>query len=292
MEELITKNKETNKIKAYIMLIITAFGWALSTIIIKIYVEAIPPFHLLTSRFVIATLFIFLTNPRKIKSISKKDIKVGSLTGVFLFAAYACGITALKYTTASKSGFLVALSVLFVPIVETIIRKKLPSKWIVISVLISLVGLRLISGINGTGFNIGDLIAIGCAASYTVYILLIDRLGNNIDDFILTITQLTAVSIVGFICAVIFEGINIECIKSGLIPILVMAILGTALSTLLQIKAQKIASPESVGIILLGEPLFTLIMAYFILNETIIFVGMVGAVLLLFSLVMAIVKKL
>ncbi|MEK6264169.1 MAG: DMT family transporter [Clostridium sp.] len=196
----------------------------------------------------------------------------------------------MKFTNASKSGFLVALPVLFIPIIETVIRKKTPSKYTVISVILSLVGLRLISGLNGSGFNIGDGLALGVAITYTLYIILLDRFGNDRDAFVLTFVQLSVVTIASSIGA-FFEGFSLSQLYPHFVPILFIGIFSTGISLLLQTKAQKVASSESVGIILLGEPLFTLLMAYFILQEKILLGGLIGAILLLISLSTAIIKK-
>jgi drug/metabolite transporter (DMT)-like permease len=291
MEEITIKTENTKKLKAYFYLFFSAFAWALANILVKIYVDAIPPFHLMLGRFFLASIFIFLTKPKKVLDIKKDDVKIGSILGFAIFLSYASSIIALKYTSASKASFLVALSVLFIPIVESFLKKKLPGKWTAISVIFSIIGLKLISGMNGTGFNIGDLIAISCSAFYTVYILILDRFGNDKDDFIITLVQLIAVSVISLISVLLFEGFNIKYIKAGLLPIFIIGIFSTALSTLLQAKALKYASSESAGIILLGEPLFTLIMAYFILQETILFSGLMGSILILSSLVIAVVKK-
>ncbi len=281
----------SSKSKAYVQLIITAFGWALNTILIKIYVVNIPTFHLLLGRFFVGSLFILLYNPKRFVAVQKEDIKSGSLLGILLFATYSLAISSLIYTSASKSGFLISLPVLFVPIVETALRKIWPSKWTAISVICSIIGLRLIGGINGSGFNLGDLLAVLGAIVYTVYILALDRLGKDKDDLILTEVQIIVVTIVSAFAALFFEGLNFRVILTNILVMLVMGIMGTGITTLFQAKAQKVVSPESVGILLLAEPLFTLIMAYFILHETILISGLLGSALLLFSLVVAVIKK-
>ena len=291
MMELDSKALELNKTKAYIELLITAFNWALSAILLKMYIDSVSPYYLLMGRFVVGSIFIFAMKPNAVKSINRENLRVGIPLGLLVFGAYTFGVVCLKYTTASKSGFLVALSVLFVPIFESIIKKKMPSKWTSISVFISLAGLRLISGMNGTGFNIGDGMAILSALIYTFYILLMDRYGKDIDDMVLTLIQLGVVSLCFIIVVALFEGFNLEYIKIAWKPILVIGILCTGISTLCQTRAQKVISTESVGILLLGEPLFTLIMAFFILKETILVSGLIGGVLILTSLVLAILKK-
>lgn len=291
MEQIVVKTQNTEKMKAYFYLLFSAIAWALANILAKKYIDAIPPFHLMLGRFLLAAIFIFLTKPKKVLDIKKADVKVGSILGFVIFLSYVSSIIALKYTSASKASFLFALSVLFIPMVESVLRTKLPGKWTIISVVFSIIGLKLISGINGTGFNIGDLIAIACSVCYTVYILILDRFASDKDEFIMTLVQLVAVSIVSLISLFLFEGFNFQYIKDGLVPIVVIGIFSTGLSTFLQTKALKHASSESAGIILLGEPLFTLIMAYFILHETIVFSGLMGSTLILGSLIIAVVKK-
>ncbi|MBK5240342.1 DMT family transporter [Clostridium sp.] len=290
MKEIIIRNRISKKTIAHLQLLFVALGWATSTILIKLYITELPAFHFMMARFFLATAFILMTSFDKVKKIQMEDIKIGSFLGILTFIAYSLSVICLKYTTASKSGFLVALPVLFIPIIETAIRKKTPSKYTVISVILSLVGLRLISGLNGSGFNIGDGLALGVAITYTLYIILLDRFGNDRDAFVLTFVQLSVVTIASSIGAY-FEGFNLPQLYPNFVPILFIGIFSTGISLLLQTKAQKVASSESVGIILLGEPLFTLLMAYFILQEKILLGGLIGAILLLLSLIIAIIKK-
>lgn len=295
METVVVSRPETKNNKAiyiaYAQMLLTAFSWAFSTILIKLYIGAVPALHLLTGRALIALIVLLLVFPKRIAAVNKEEIKTGLLLGVIIFVAYFLGIVCLKYTSASKAGFLIALPVLFIPIIQTIARRKLPSKWIVLSVALSLVGLKLISGMNGSNFNRGDLLAIGCALFYSVYILYLDKYGKGKDDYRLTVLQLAAIAGTGLLTALLFEGIHLSYFKAGLLPIIIIGIFGTGLPTLFQTRAQKIASPESIGILQLGEPLFTLIMAYLIIHETILFSGLVGSAFILFSLVLVIIKK-
>lgn len=290
---IITRSKELNQAKtvAYILLILTAFGWSLSTILCKVCIGTVSTAHILMVRAVVASFVIFLAAPRKIINVDKDHLKSGLILGVLIFCAYFLGVICLKYTTASKAGFLMAFNVLLVPTAEAIIKKRLPSKWIVISVVISLVGLQFISGINGTGFNFGDFLAFLCAVFYTVYTIALDRLGRNKDNLTLSFMQMAVLGICALIVVLLFEGINLTGIRISLLPLLVMGVFGMAMPTFFQTKAQKVASTESVGIILLGDPLFTLILAYLFLHETILPSGLLGGGLILLSCVIAIIKK-
>jgi drug/metabolite transporter (DMT)-like permease len=182
------------------------------------------------------------------------------------------------------------MSVLFVPIVTAILRRRLPNKWIVMSVLISIVGLYLVAGINGDAFNKGDVLALFCAGAYTVYIMLLDKYAKDIDEAQLVLIQLGVVTLISFLAMMVFEGFKLGLIIDHFWPLLVTGVLGTAITNFAQTRAQQDASPESVGLILLGEPLFTLLLAVVILNETIMFKGMIGVVLLLSAMVITVLK--
>lgn len=283
--------KLTLKTKADLLLFITASGWALSTILIKLYIDSIPIFHLMLGRYLIGFLIVILFQGKNLKNTTASELKSGSLLGIITFIAFTLAIMSLSYTSASKSGFLVAMSVLFVPVVTTVMNRKIPNKWTIFSVLMSLVGLYFISGMNGGTFNIGDVLALLCAASYTVYILLLDKHAKHIEESKLVMLQLAVVSVISLVFVVFFEGLNVQVFIDGFIPIFVIAVFGTAITNYAQTKAQKHASPESVGLILLGEPLFTLVMAALILKEAILLKGLFGAVIILIALVITVVKK-
>ncbi len=276
--------------KADSLLFITAAGWAMSTIIIKVYAESIPIFHIMFGRYFLALLMIVLFKWTEIKKIKKEDLLPGVVLGFFTFLAFTLAIWSLSHTSASKSGFLVAMSVLFVPIVTTIMNKKLPNKWVSFSVLLSIVGLYFISGMNGGSFNFGDLLALLCAASYTVYIMIMDKYAKHINESILVFLQFCVVLVLSVVGMLVFEDVQMSLLTDAWLPILVMGVFGTAITNFAQTTAQKTASPESVGLILLGEPLLTLLMAAVFLKEQILLSGLFGAALLLVALVITVLK--
>jgi drug/metabolite transporter (DMT)-like permease len=169
-------------------------------------------------------------------------------------------------------------------------KKRLPNKWVIFSVVMSIIGLYFISGMNGGRFNLGDALALLCAVTYTIYILIMDKHAKHINESILVFIQFVVVVVLSIICMFMFEVVDLNVFVVSWVPILVMGIFGTALTNFAQVKAQKHASPESVGLILLGEPLFTLVMAAAILKEQILIGGLFGAGLILVALVITIVK--
>lgn len=275
---------------AYAMLFLLSFLWAATSIVMKVFISDMGPAHFMLGRFSLAAVLFYTIRYKQIK-FTKSSLLHGAYTGFFLFLAYYFAIVALKYTTASKAGFLVSLSVLWVPIFQLFIKRKMPNRWVMMTVVLSLIGLYLISGLDGIGFNYGDFFALLCSLAYTFYIMYIDKYIDEIDGNQLTFIILLVVSIWSLLTAMTLEKFEPMSIIENWPVILVVAIFGTLLTTYIQTKAQSVASPEAVGVILLGEPLFTLIMATTLLSETATRSGLFGGALLLSALVIAVVKK-
>ncbi len=282
-------SRELTQKRAYLMLFITAFLWSCVSVIYKKYMADLTPLHFMFSRFWIAFIIFFLF-VRKQVQLNKHKLFHGGIVGIFLCLAYYTSIVALDYTTASKAGFFFALSVLWVPIAQTFIKRKLPNIWVATSVVLSIIGLVLISGLDGIGLNMGDVIAIASSLTYTGYILYINRYVTDMNENELTLVVLGVVALISTFAVGSVEGIQTDMLINNAWPILFTAIFSTLLTTYLQTKAQQVASPEAVGIILLGEPVFTFLMAVTVLQESVVMSGVMGAIILMASLVIAVVK--
>ena len=291
MKEIALAEDQQADITAYFLLFLAASGWAVGTIIVKTCIGQVSAANLLMIRSLIAGIVIFLAAPKKILAMNRQEAKTGLILGLYISVAYYFGIISIQYTSASKSGFLASLSVLFVPLAGILIKRSWPSRWLVISVLLSLAGLQLIAGMNGGSFNLGDALGVGCALGYTAYIIQLDRLGAGQDVFILSFLAVVVMGLTGLVGAAGFDGFDWTGMADNIWPLLLLGIFSTGLTTLFQIQAQKTASPESVGIILLAEPIMGLFLAVLILQETVLPSGLVGSGLILAALGLAVLKK-
>jgi drug/metabolite transporter (DMT)-like permease len=158
-------------------------------------------------------------------------------------------------------------------------------------VFISLAGLWFISGMDGSEFTKGDVFAMLSALCYSVYIITLDRMGKDIDEMIITIIQLFVVSCLSIIALFLFEDFDIQPLKDIWFVILIIGIICTGIPILLQVKAQKTASTTSIGVLILGEPLFTSILAFIILKEKMSINSCIGGFMILTSLFIALIKE-
>ena len=89
------------------------------------------------------------------------------------------------YSTVSKSSFITALYIVFVPVIELLLGKKVNQK-IWLSVGIAIAGLYFLCMNSVSGINIGDLFLLCGAFVFALQIIAIDRYAGKCDPLTLT----------------------------------------------------------------------------------------------------------
>ena len=126
-----TANTTTKKVlsqgQADILIAIVAMTWGCSYLLMKIGLTGMPPFSIIALRFCIAFITVALVFLPKMKLMNLRTLGYGSILGLLLFGVFAFLVPGMKYTTASNAGFLVGIVSVFVPVVHSFLKHKLPS---------------------------------------------------------------------------------------------------------------------------------------------------------------------
>lgn len=150
-----------------LFLVIAAILWGGTFVVIKLALDSVPPFLFLAVRFWLAGIITLLLYRKTL--FSKENRRWDYILPAFFVACsallgYAFQTIGLVYTTATQSGFMTGAYVIFVPLLQIVIERKLPSLRTWVAVLIVVIGLFLISQ-NGksyeeitktVGFGYGD----------------------------------------------------------------------------------------------------------------------------------------
>src|SRR5674476_1562787 len=157
-------------------LLFTTVIWGGTFAIIKSALGSISPMMFLTFRFSIATIIFLPFVFSRLKKLDKESIRQGLILGFLYFGGFASQTLGLNYTSATKSAFITGTFVIFTPIFQIVIEKKLPTKGNIIGIILVASGLIFLSsrGTNfldiihelGTNFNIGDYLTLVCAVFY------------------------------------------------------------------------------------------------------------------------------
>lgn len=276
--------------------------WGGTFALIKSAFEDISPALFLALRFSIATLLLLPFIFNVLRNVNKQTIVAGSILGIFYFTGFAAQSVGLNLTTATKSGFITGTFVVFIPILQLIIEKRIPKWFNVLSVILVLLGLIMLSsrGENvfeffsqlGSDFNLGDFFTLICALLFAFQVVYVDVFTKKYDYLPMVFIQLLITGLGGFLLAGIFSVTGIELIKFNFSNNIIFALLYTSvfasiLATIIQLKFQKNVSPTKAGIIFSIEPIFAAIFAYFLLNEKISNFGLIGCVLIFAGLIIS-----
>lgn len=278
----------SNQIKADLAMLAITVGWGGSFILTKQSLAQIETFNFLFLRFGLAFIISFIVFISRIKNISKETIKYSIILGSILFAHYALQTLGLNFTTASKSAFITGLNVVMVPIILAIIDKNVREKKVVLSAVLAIIGLGLLTLKQSiTEINIGDLLTVGCAVVFSIYIILVGKYTVKVDSVMLAILQVGVVACLSFGYSMLFENPIIPGDSGVWGNILILSLVCTSGAFIGQNVAQRYTSPSHIALICTAEPVFAAMFGYLVFREILGVKGMIGAVMILTGMIIS-----
>ena len=277
------------KIRAALLLLITTFFWGVTFTIVKEAINEVDVFAFLSQRFLLAAGIMlpwaFLRRDR----LNGRLILHGTLLGSLLFASYAFQTVALKYTTASNTAFLTGLSVVLVPLFDSLIFRQPIGRSIRWGVGFALAGLFLLCSNGGLSFNRGDGLATVCGGCVALHLLYTSRFARQAtsDVYLLTTLQLFSVGALSLAAA----GINRQPVfvwhPRLLWTLAICVLIATVFAFLVQTSMQRYLSPSHTALIFCTEPVFGAGYAYVAAGDRLGVFGYLGALLILAGMVVS-----
>ena len=282
-----------SKIKGEYFMLMNTIIWGGTFVIIKMAFKDISPMVFLSIRFTLASLLFLIPVAHMLPKIEKQRYIEGIILGILLYVGFGVQTIGLKFTTATKSGFITGTFVVFTPILQMIFEKKMPNKGNVLGIILVFLGLVLLSSKGssilsilteiGSTFNIGDFLTFVCAVFYGLYIIYLHKVSKNHDPKFLSFFQIAVCGVFCVISAFLFDAVNIEIAHFNLTPYLVFTfaytvLLATIVTTYVQTRFQEKVNPTKTGIIFSFEPIFAALFAFAIIGEKISFFGFIGCI--------------
>ncbi|WKV08510.1 DMT family transporter [Thermoanaerobacterium sp. CMT5567-10] len=277
----------TKKLKSDIMLILVTVIWGSTFIIVKNATSVIPVYNFLFLRFMLAFIVLAILYGKRLINIDKRTFIVSVLVGTMLFLGYAFQTLGLKYTTASKSGFISGFNVVLVPILEAFFLKAKLSKTSWISVILAMVGLLLITTNVDLKINFGDFLTFLCAVSFAFQIVLIAKYAPSVDTISFAMIQILVVAILSGILSFIYEKPTIPANKTVWFALILTGIFATAFALTVQNTMQANTSATHAAIIFSLEPVFSAITAFLVAGEVMTLKSIIGGFLMLLSMILS-----
>ena len=251
--------------------------WGWSFILVRDAVALYPVFPFLAVRFAIATAVVGLVLANRLRLIDLPTIRGGALMGFALFTGYSFQTWGLVYTSASHSGFITGLFVIFVPIFDAALSRRWPHPLLWGAVALSTAGLGALSLSAGSlKLNFGDALTLVCAVAYSFHILITAREVKKHDTACLVTIQLACVAALSA-AASPFTPVNCWPIpQTAFNAIVLTALLATAVAYFAQTAFQKRTTPTRTALIFTLEPVFAGLFAAWLGGERMGPLGLAG----------------
>ena len=250
-------------------LLLASFIWGFAFVVVKNALDIIPPLYMLAMRFSIAGVVLGAVFWKKLRGLSRTQLKQGVILGVFLFLAYSTQTIGCQYTTAGKNAFLTTLYVVLVPLFQWAVFRKWPGARCLVAAALAFFGIGLLSLNGDMSMNFGDVLTLICGVFYAVHIMFIDQFTKKGDPVQLTILQLLVVAAISWVMAPIFNGTPPAGIftKDGIIAMAYLGLLSTMVGFTLQNIGQKYTPPAAAALLLSFESVFGALFSAIFLKE-------------------------
>ena len=245
---------------------------AISTASIFIKLCDAPALIIATYRLTLASLILLpMASYRKVwKGWSRAELRWLILSGIFLSLHFAFWIASLKYTSVASSVVLVSTNPIFVGLGAWFFFKESVGLNLILGITLSVLGSGLISfgdmGISKETL-MGDGLALLGAITASGYLLVGRKMRKGQDLLSYIFPVYSAAAIVLIIFSFVFQKSFIGYSPSTYLFFLLLALIPQLIGHTAFNWALKYLPASMVAITILGEPIGSVILAYFILGE-------------------------
>lgn len=268
-------------------LLLTAVIWGGGFVAVKDALDSVTPFYITGLRFAVAALIMIVIFMKRVFKITKESIKLGSLSGILLFAGYAVQTIGLKYTTAGKQAFLTTVYVVLVPFFAWIFLKKRLDKYSVGSAILAFIGIGILTLNERFSIGFGDFLTLICAVFFGLQIMSMERFAREEDPILITIVQAVVASALSLFCGLFFEPTLAQLTTKSWGAILYLGIFSTCIAFLIQNVAQKYTTSDHAALILSLESVFGSIFAVIFLGEIFSTRMLIGCSIIFIAIIIA-----
>lgn len=261
---------------------LAGLGWIFS----KETIQGLPPFGFIGLRFLIASVCLLPLCFKRFRQLTVSHIAQAVGGGVILSLALLSWVYAISISeTLGEGAFIVSLSMIIVPIIAWILYQDRPKRAFWISMPIAVAGLAMLSLTNGWNSSMGQVWFLANACLLALHFNVNSQLARKVPVLLLTCIQLFVTGVVALIMSLIFETFPSSVDASIWGWFAMSALLATSLRYVMQTLGQKGCNPANAALIMLFEPIWTVVLSIVWYGEQLSGNKLIGCGLILTALV-------
>lgn len=250
--------------------------------------ESLTPFNLLGVRFLMAFAVLAVLFFRRLTKVQAKTVFHGAILGAFYFTSISLELHALHYTDSSTAALIENSAVVFVPLAEALLARKLPGKRIMVSAMITLAGVAFLTVGRSGSFHLGrgEVLCLLCAMVYSSAIMVTCRITRNDDALMMGVFQVGFIGLFAMIASFLTEAPRLPSNGREWAIIVALALVCSCVGFTLQPFAQSRTTPERASMFCPLSPLTAAVLGAIFLQERLGVMGIVGGALILGGMVL------
>lgn len=271
-------------LRADAILLVTAFIWGLAFVFQRSGMDHVGPILFSFARFVIGALAILVIwymveKPSSIITFNRTN-RQAAILGVVLTAGMVLQQAGLMYTTAGRAGFLTGIYIVFVPFIGIFFRTK--TEWPTwVGIVLAIMGLYFLAQVQTDEFFVGDILVLLSAVVFALHLLLTKRLAEQTSSFRLVFVQFVVGALITLVMVPIFESWNWQGLRDATGALLYVGVMSSAVAFYLMAVGLRSAPASHGAIILSFEAVFAAICGWWLLNEHLTQIEMIGCAFIL-----------
>jgi drug/metabolite transporter (DMT)-like permease len=265
--------------RAILALWTTCLIWGSAFPLAKLALRDATPMAFTALRFLLATVLV----APALRRATREEWRAGAVLGGLLALGFATQTIGLQWTTASRSGFITALYIPFVPLIVFAVYRTLPERLAAIGLAVALGGLILLthpSGFSG-GVNPGDLLTLVCAIFFASHMVVTGAYARRFDVGRLMMTQIATAAVLTTLATPLLELPRVSPTPLLIAMVTFEAVLASVVAIRLQLAAQRVLSPTYAALVYTLEPVIASMTSLLILGDRLSPVQWMGGVLII-----------
>ena len=210
-------------------------------------------------------------------------VACGIAVGFTAFVAYVCQNVGLQHTTTSNSAFITGLFAVFTPLIVAVVYRRLPDRFVYVSVALAVFGLFLLTGAQPS-LGFGDAITLVTAFFFGIWFVQTGAWANRFDVVTLTCVELLAIAAFS-VPLVLLDGLG-SFTTQAVFAVVFTGLGCSAFAFSIQVWAQRRVEPARASIINLLEPVVAGFVGYAV-GERLGWGGYLGAMIILAGILVA-----
>ena len=235
------------------LLAVTA-TWGSTFFLLKGVVERVPVTDFLAVRFAVAAVAVWLLAPRSLSRLTPVERRNGVLLGVVYGGAQVLQTVGLQSTSASVSGFVTGMYVVFTPLLGALLLRAHVGRTVWGAVALATAGLAVLS-LQGLAVGTGEALTLASAVLYAAHIVGLGAWSSGRNALGLTVVQLLTITVVCGAGA-LPGGLVLPQTTGDWSALLYMALVAGAAALVVQTWAQAHLPATRAAIIMTMEPVF------------------------------------